>query len=217
MSHFIQQRPPVLLPTFPVPLLRCVFHHEHFYDGLFNFYDIHFPAHLYQASLTRRAEYLAGRYLAQQLMQQVGYRKVQLLSDLRGAPIWPSGVFGSISHTHEMAVCALHTSSFIGIDVENMITAEEAQNLSPIILTRQETRYFRQQSLPFNNLLTIAFSAKESAYKALSHRHTIHDFHTLQLTSLDPVKHIFHCQVDREMYCGRYIIEDGRVFTALCL
>ena len=122
MTDFLQLLPPVYFPVFPVPLIRCTFQRESYHDGLFDEYHIHFPGKLRQASPLRRAEYLAGRYLAQQLLQQAGYGNMLLSTHSRGAPAWPEGIVGSLSHTHETAICAIHRAPHvIGIDVENVI------------------------------------------------------------------------------------------------
>jgi 4'-phosphopantetheinyl transferase EntD len=218
MASFIQKLPPVSLQPFPVSFLRCIFRLEHYQDSLFDFYGIIFPDTLRYAVASRRAEYLAGRYLAQQLLFKNGYGKETLLQDSRGIPCWPSGISGSISHTDKIAICAIMTSpeaGGLGVDVENLMVAEDAETLYQAIIDAEEHGYLKRQPLPFHILLTMVFSAKESAFKALSHRHVIRDFHDIKLLSVSLHLRQFYCQVAGRIWRGDYLFEAGCVFTAL--
>ena len=217
MTPFLQALPSVVFTDFPVPLLRCRFNQQNYQDDLYAVYGIHFSPDLQKAVPARRAEYLAGRYLAQQQLLKMGFGNAKLRKGPDGAPLWPAGVSGSISHTRETAICALHKTVALGIDVENCIPQDEAESLSAGILSSQETRWLKRQSQPFHLLLTLAFSAKESVYKAVSSRQPVRDFHDIQLVALEPERQYFYCQAAGGMYCGRYLIEDGLIFTGIAL
>src|SRR3989440_8524351 len=63
----------------------------------------------------------AARIVARQLLARLGYRQCPLPKAPSGAPIWPAGVVGSLTHDSRVAVAAVATSrdvGALGIDVE---------------------------------------------------------------------------------------------------
>ncbi|MFP1130226.1 hypothetical protein [Asticcacaulis sp. W401b] len=69
-------------------------------------------------SLRRQREFNAGRNIARDLL---GDGDVVGINPQTGAPVWPLGVVGSISHSRELVAVALAPSSAIagiGIDIE---------------------------------------------------------------------------------------------------
>ncbi|MCT4712240.1 4'-phosphopantetheinyl transferase superfamily protein [Enterobacteriaceae bacterium H11S18] len=218
MTNFIQPLFPISLRLLPVAVARCAFQLAHYDDNLFDFYGITFPDALRHAAKSRRAEYLAGRWLAQRQLHRNGCGKAALLANEQGVPLWPPGVYGSISHTDKIALCATVASpkaADIGIDVENLIAPEEAEVLHPAILDAEEYRYLKGLPLAFHAALTLAFSAKESVYKALSSRHPMRDFHDIRLVALSSELRQFYCQVAGAVWRGEYLFEKGCVYTAL--
>ena len=82
------------------------------------------PDHLARAVPKRRAEYLAGRYLARELLAPLGFADFTLLRGEDRAPQWPQGIAGAISHNADTALCAVHRESGlggVGLDVETLI------------------------------------------------------------------------------------------------
>jgi enterobactin synthetase component D len=93
---------------------------------------------------------------------------VQVHSGAHRQPIWPSGWVGSISHTSTIAVSCLAKScevGLLGLDLENWFAPEVAHRISATIVDRQEALYLGTLG-PFEHMLTLAFSAKESLFKA---------------------------------------------------
>lgn len=85
-------------------------------------------------------------------------------SPQRGAPQWPHGFVGSISHCQDLAVAALAPCSHLsgmGIDVEQILSEEKTQRLRSHILHPAE----HWVTTPLD--LSLVFSFKESIYKAL--------------------------------------------------
>ena len=75
-----------------------------------------------------------------------------------GAPLWPPGVVGSITHTDEVAAAVASTSvRAIGIDLESLACAATIAGLPAIVAMPSE------RSWP----AALVFSAKESVYKCV--------------------------------------------------
>lgn len=127
------------------------------------------PPHLHQAVKQRQQSYLAGRACAQILYPRYGLQWDHLpmypeSHPQHGAPQWPEGFTGSISHSPTLAVATmapLSRYSGIGIDVERVMSEEKAQRLTTQILHPGED--WVKTALD----LTLVFSFKESIYKAL--------------------------------------------------
>ncbi|MFI7444863.1 4'-phosphopantetheinyl transferase [Nonomuraea indica] len=112
----------------------------------------------------RRAEFATGRHCARAALARLGFPPAPVLADERGAPVWPSGVVGSITH------CAGYRAAAVSVDVLSVgIDAEPCRPLpdgvlEAISLPREREMLARLgDAQPWDRLL---FSAKESVYKA---------------------------------------------------
>lgn len=118
----------------------------------------------------RRAEFLAGRYAAQQALRELGIEELPARND-DGSPRWPSDVVGSITHGAGRALCVVARRSelrAIGIDAEALLSQDSKVELRHRICTPQELAQLGTLlSLPEHELVSLAFSAKESLYKCL--------------------------------------------------
>ncbi|MFI8415847.1 4'-phosphopantetheinyl transferase [Serratia sp. NPDC078593] len=151
-------------------VIRSRFHTVHYHDALFSQAEIPFPPHLTPSVPKRRAEYLAGRIVARQALASLGHPGFIVQRGEDRAPIWPTGVAGALSHNADTVLCAVqHTTQAggVGLDVETIMAEERAAQLWEAIVTADEYVWLQQQSGAFNLLLTLAFSAKESLFKAL--------------------------------------------------
>lgn len=85
--------------------------------------------------------------------------------------MWPVGVVGAITHSDRYAAASIagaNRLNGIGIDIESAIGEETVTVIEEEILSPSELAVLRQTGvLPYIMLLTLAFSAKESFYKAL--------------------------------------------------
>lgn len=79
--------------------------------------------------------------------------------------MWPAGVYGSISHCGTTALAVVSRQP-IGIDIEEIFSAQTARELTDNIITPAEHKRLADCGLAFPLALTLAFSAKESAFKA---------------------------------------------------
>ena len=130
-------------------------------DDIFNLYK----NEIFQFGDKRKKEYLKSRELAHSLFSEIGISDFILLNDDKRAPIWPSGIVGSISHSSGFAIVAIskdHKS--IGIDLEKIMSDERSEKLKDQFLTEEEIKI---NQLDFNLFSTIVFSAKESLFKLI--------------------------------------------------
>lgn len=140
-----------------------------FDPGTFNDSSLLWLPHYLQlqnAGRKRKAEHLAGRIAAVHALREHGIKTVPGISDT-GAPRWPKNLFGSISHCGNQAL-AVVTHTPVGLDMETLFTDELSSELAASIITPTEQTVLTQAPLPFSLALTLAFSAKESLFKAFS-------------------------------------------------
>jgi len=138
---------------------------------LFERHAIAFPAELQRSVPSRQAEFLAGRLCAATALAPFGWRGHRVGSGAWREPLWPPGMQGSISHTasHAAALVApLDRWGGVGIDIESLVQAEAREWLLDSVVTQQELGWLAQGAprMPQEALLTLAFSAKESFFKA---------------------------------------------------
>ncbi len=135
----------------------------------------------------------AARIVARQLLARLGYRQCPLPKAPSGAPIWPAGVVGSLTHDSRVAVAAVGTSrdvGALGIDVEpaEILPSE----LLDMVATPQER--LRIDDDPYGGRLL--FVAKEAVFKAV---------YPLDQTFLD------HHDVQVDFADRKAVVRNGRV------
>lgn len=123
-------------------------------------------AQLARAGRKRKAEHLAGRIAAVNALGQYGEKGVPAIGG-RGQPLWPVGLNGSITHCETCALAVVSRQP-VGVDMETLFTPELANEVAGEIISAQERQVLPGSALPFPLALTVAFSAKESLYKAFS-------------------------------------------------
>lgn len=121
-------------------------------------------ANLSQAHPKRQAEFLAGRQLCRAVfgIEELGLGSMQ-------EPIWPTGRAGAISHSGASVACiAGPDSRLLGVDLEARLRPTAQQAVGKRVLTEEEAQWIAP--LPEETkaaLLSVIFSAKECAYKAI--------------------------------------------------
>ena len=120
----------------------------------------------------RRREFRSGRAIARAALMSLGQPRQPLPVGDAGAPAWPAGTVGSISHCHDEAIAAVARATdlnAIGIDVETTRPFDPALwrrfcNAADIAYRdRAEPTALLPAAMPWANLV---FSAKESLLKA---------------------------------------------------
>ncbi|MFF5533253.1 4'-phosphopantetheinyl transferase [Streptomyces cinerochromogenes] len=117
----------------------------------------------------RRREFAAARGCARRAMEKLGVPPQPVLSGERGAPRWPDGLVGSMTHCDGYCAAALVRAAdlvSLGIDAEPHGPLPEGVGASvflPAEATRLDQLAARWPAVHWDRLL---FSAKESVYKA---------------------------------------------------
>ncbi|KFC03820.1 4'-phosphopantetheinyl transferase [Trabulsiella guamensis ATCC 49490] len=155
------------------PFAGCLIHQIDFDPSTFHPDDLLWLPHhaqLQQASRKRQAEHLAGRIAAAHAINALtGHATVPGIGPQR-EPRWPPGIQGSISHCGQQALAVVNENetALVGIDAESVLRETQAQEIWQSVIKESECQ--RLASLPFPLGVTLAFSAKESLYKALHRR-----------------------------------------------
>jgi len=127
-----------------------------------------------QALLTRsvekrRREFTAVRGCARRAMEKLGVAPAPILPGERGAPQWPAGVIGSMTHCDGYNAAALVRATdlaSLGIDAEPHLVLPEGV-LDSVALPTEMARLGRLRAqIPGVHWDRLLFSAKESVYKA---------------------------------------------------
>lgn len=120
------------------------------------------------ASVKRRQEFATGRHCARLAMQNLGMAPVAILTDTNGAPCWPSGIVGSISHTHGLTVASVaHAGAVkgLGVDVEYRRGPFPTDVFEMVATTPERQRLGMFPPATADAMRYALFSAKESVFK----------------------------------------------------
>ncbi|MEP4199152.1 MAG: 4'-phosphopantetheinyl transferase superfamily protein [Aliishimia sp.] len=150
--------------------LICRYDQGAFNPDLFTTLDVLRPEQLRTAIAKRQSEYLAGRSLAQTGLRQLGYPQTDIPKGAKGAPKWPEGVSGSISHSKGTCICLLYPSSqaLVGVDIETIAKDRAVTAILRMAFNSQERDLAEAQTTyDIATLATLLFSAKETLYKLL--------------------------------------------------
>lgn len=125
-------------------------------------------AQLTDAGRKRKTDHLAGRIAAAHALSALNDRTIPPIG-ASGEPIWPANISGSITHsaTQAMAVATRNQHALIGIDCEAILDESEAYEIKDGVIDTEEEAMLSRSGYPFALALTLAFSAKESLFKAL--------------------------------------------------
>lgn len=107
----------------------------------------------------------AARIVARELLARMGFALTPLPKAPSGAPIWPSGIVGSLAHDDRIAVAAVArraATDALGIDVEPAGPLP-ADLLDVVATARERLVLYRDPGLG-----RVLFAAKEAVYKAIS-------------------------------------------------
>jgi len=122
-----------------------------------------------RAVAVRRREYATVRSCARSCLDRLGYPPVPILPGVGGAPTWPAGVQGSMTHCAGYAAAAVGPGpqiSAIGIDAEPDVPLPDGV-LDLIATAAERDRLAVAGTEPGRpNWDRLLFSAKEAVYKA---------------------------------------------------
>ncbi|HYI71282.1 MAG TPA: 4'-phosphopantetheinyl transferase superfamily protein [Skermanella sp.] len=122
----------------------------------------------------RFRDFCAGRHCAHEALRGLGVPARAILRSENGAPLWPEGVIGSISHCPGLAAaCAARASAdgvaSVGLDVERI--GRVGRDLWPVLFGAGERAML--DGLPVNAVAAYAtaiFSIKECVLKIVTER-----------------------------------------------
>ncbi len=159
------------------------------------------PAELQRAVPVRQLHFRAGRYCALRALQLLDPERPvgTLARSPSGAPLWPAGVSGSITHTDGFVSAAVaHTTTIrsVGIDSECIMSPEQARSVATVVSWPSELAYARDAGLDRFQALTLVFSAKEAIFKCL---HPLvgrtFDYHDVRIVGVDAGTGTFRARV----------------------
>jgi enterobactin synthetase component D len=172
------------------PFAHCLIQRVDFDPATFSQDDLLWLPHharLHHSGRKRQAEHLAGRIAAAHALKALTGRATVPGIGPRREPLWPTRIQGSISHCGQqaLAVAVAHEKALVGIDAEMVLSEAEANEVWQSVIKESERQCLA--SLPFALGVTLAFSAKESLYKAL-HRHVnrLLDFASAEVVAVTP-------------------------------
>jgi enterobactin synthetase component D len=133
-------------------------------------HNIAHPSRIVRSVPRRQAEFFAGRLCARAAIEALGVPGTQVETGVLGAPTWPAGLIGSISHSSTLSVALVLSESQcrgIGIDLEIVPDRDGLEALRAVALNAAERRLIaRASEFSEDVLTTLVFSAKESFFKA---------------------------------------------------
>ncbi|WP_436494411.1 4'-phosphopantetheinyl transferase family protein [Actinokineospora sp. HUAS TT18] len=177
----------------------------------------------------RRREFTTVRYCARQALSKLGIPPLPILPGEKGAPTWPDGIVGSMTHCkgYRAAVVARDTEVVtVGIDAEpHVVLPDGVLNAT----TQADERVHLAQlaeSHPDIHWDKLLFAAKESVYKAwfplmrkwLGFEDARVSFDpegtfTAELLVPGPVIHGAQTQT----FHGRWLVDNGLAVTAITI
>jgi 4'-phosphopantetheinyl transferase EntD len=179
-----------------------------------------------QAVPERRLEFATVRYCARQALRRIGIPPAAILPDADGAPRWPAGVVGSMTHCARYRAAVVARSGRLrGIGIDAEAHAALPHPTRDLVLRGEERTRLRTlaEADPDLHWDCILFCAKEAVYKACfpSTRRwldyadisvTVHAEGTFQARLLVSEPRI--ADADRDGLAGRWVVDRGLVVAA---
>ncbi len=168
---------------------RCEYSIDEFEFYYFNELAISVPKSIFQSVKKRQAEYLCGRYCANQVLETMGINNVNIAIGAKREPLWPKGIKGAISHTDCSAVTLVTNKEDIhglGIDQEWVLTSKVVHEIKEQIINSNEQNVISSCQLDNDVAFSVVFSGKESFFKAMFPLYGQYfDFSAVSLVTLD--------------------------------
>jgi enterobactin synthetase component D len=151
----------------PGTLVQADFDISKYDDSLFECLGIAYPQKLDTAITKRRAEFVAGRYVAHLAQRTLGHNAQILIAPDR-SPIWPEGICGSITHTTGCCASLVlpQGAGHPGIDIEMRAMPGNLDAILHRTIDASE-RALIAAADDVALAATLCFSGKETLYKAL--------------------------------------------------
>jgi 4'-phosphopantetheinyl transferase EntD len=114
----------------------------------------------------RSRDFETGRECAREALVKLGVGVSIIARGGAGEPVWPEGIVGSLTHTHEYCAAAVaRTSEVLKLGIDAEVHRALREGVLEIVADADELKMIRD--LPKDvHWETVLFSAKESIYKA---------------------------------------------------
>jgi 4'-phosphopantetheinyl transferase EntD len=183
-----------------------------------------------RAVAARRREFATVRACARTALAGLGVSPAPILPGQGGAPRWPAGVVGSMTHCEGYRACAAASAArlvTIGIDAEQH--APLPGDIADLIALPQEREEQASLATLYPGICwdRVLFCIKESVYKAwfpLTHRWLAFDD---ALVTIDPATGRFLARLllpgpdlsglRLTIFRGRWLVENDLILAAVCL
>lgn len=131
----------------------------------------------------REREFRAGRFCAHRAMAGLSGRNEPVLTGPDRAPIWPTGLIGSITHCAGYCAAAVaYAGDFRSIGIDAELWRNFPTEVAKDIASDDELNQSTLASLDRRLALALVFSAKESIYKSVNPIiKTFFDFHSVSI------------------------------------
>jgi 4'-phosphopantetheinyl transferase EntD len=176
----------------------------------------------------RRREFATVRALARTAMGRLGFAAVPILPDRRGAPQWPDGLIGSMTHCDGYRAVALaHSAAMTAVGIDAEPNGPLPDGVLNTVSLPAERRWIADLSAARPEVCwdRLLFSIKESIFKAWYPRTRYElDFHEADVTvAPESGTFAFRLNVAADAPAtdwltdnrGRWLVRDGVVVTAL--
>ncbi|HKQ45436.1 MAG TPA: 4'-phosphopantetheinyl transferase superfamily protein [Rhizomicrobium sp.] len=165
-----------------------------------------------KAGEKRRRDFALGRACAHAALAQLGRDTASIAIGEGGAPSWPLGILGSITHTQGYAAAIVAEAKFftgLGVDAERI--GGVTQELWPRLFAPAERDYLTACKADQAMMATLFFSAKEACYKAWGMSGGL-PFRDIQIA---PQKAGFRAERSGAVLQGHYCVQDDLMLTAV--
>jgi 4'-phosphopantetheinyl transferase EntD len=160
----------------------------------------------------RQREFALGRACARAALEKLGHGDAVIGRAPGGAPLWPDGTIGSITHTKGYAAALVgETARFSGIGVDAERVGGVTRNLWPRLFDAAELAYLAAlHDAAQACAAALIFSAKETSYKVWGCSGPL-SFLEIRIT---PKTDGFTAVRGGESLQGYYAVEGGLMVTA---
>ena len=166
--------------------------------------------HVARSAPRRRRDFALGRACARAALARLGHGEAVIAKGENGAPVWPSGVAGSITHTANYAAALVGESSrFAGIGIDAERSGGVTRDLWLRLFSEAEQRILGTHPDPLL-AATLLFSAKEASYKTWALKGAL-AFREIEITLEEDA---FAAVRAGDRLRGRHAVEKGVVLVA---
>ena len=156
----------------------------------------------------RRRDFALGRACARAALAALGHGEAAIAKGEDGAPLWPHGIAGSITHTEGYAA-ALAGENFAGIGIDAERVGGVSRDLWPRLFSPAEQGRLAAYHDPLL-AATLCFCAKEASYKCWGMKGAL-AFRDIEIALQDDgftaVRAHAHLR-------GRHAVDDGMALVA---